>query len=170
MLQPRDIKIRIASAKLAEVDDRGINAQEFLRFVTYQVPDNCNALLSFDSVVTNEDDMVSNDSREASPVPLPVPLPEEQPAPQPQAIVAAQPNRPASPLLCIVCTEREKQVLLLPCKHYILCAQCFKAFVKTAKQKPGPKSKKTKKTLQFDCPFCRGPVLVHMCIENVFNG
>lgn len=53
--QPRDVKIRDAAAKLAQST---ITPDEFLRQVVYQSPDVCNGLLAFDSVATNEDEVI----------------------------------------------------------------------------------------------------------------
>lgn len=51
----------------------------------------------------------------------------------------------AESLLCIICCERQRTVLLQPCNHYKLCAICYKSIYETAIEK------KTK----FVCPYCR---------------
>jgi Zinc finger, C3HC4 type (RING finger) len=50
---------------------------------------------------------------------------------------------------CIVCMERRRDALLLPCKHLALCAQCAGSLA----GRGWPNG----------CPFCRAPV--HECVE-----
>ena len=44
--------------------------------------------------------------------------------------------------LCVVCQEREKKVLLLPCKHLCMCQQCSNQIGKGDAM----------------CPLCRVPI------------
>ena len=49
----------------------------------------------------------------------------------------------ADVLLCVVCMEREKKVLLLPCKHLCMCKACADKIVAGSAQ----------------CPVCRERIL-----------
>ena len=53
-------------------------------------------------------------------------------------------------LLCVVCMEREKKVLLLPCKHVCMCKVCSDEIVAGSAQ----------------CPVCREHIVDS--IDNVF--
>lgn len=46
--------------------------------------------------------------------------------------------------LCTICIEREKNILLLPCKHLCLCRKCFKD------------------NNLYECPMCRTPIESHL--------
>lgn len=136
--QPRDVKIRDATAKLAQST---ITPDEFLRQVVYQSADVCNALVAFDAVATNDDEMIES---------LELPQePSRTPSPQLQPIAdVASPN-------CRVCLERPKRMALQPCGHLCLCRECHSSMVAMAMATPGPKSEKTKKKLRIKCPICR---------------
>ncbi|XP_037813343.1 uncharacterized protein LOC119604655 [Lucilia sericata] len=48
-------------------------------------------------------------------------------------------------LTCIICCERERQILFDPCKHFKLCQPCYQQLKESAKQKG----------TQTLCPICR---------------
>lgn len=50
--------------------------------------------------------------------------------------------------LCILCCDRERQVLCLPCKHCKICGQCFQKMEESSKIKG----------IKILCPICRSIV------------
>jgi hypothetical protein len=62
-----------------------------------------------------------------------------------QAPAGAAPPAPPAPdpeaLICVVCLEAQRAVVLLPCRHFVTCATC-------AATLPQPRL----------CPMCRVPV------------
>ena len=49
----------------------------------------------------------------------------------------------AIPSICIVCMENNKNSLILPCKHFILCQDCIKKV--------------------DDCPYCKTKIDTRIC-------
>lgn len=52
-------------------------------------------------------------------------------------------DEPNEAILCIVCTERPRSVLTLPCRHLVMCAACLNRLYEK-----GP----------VECPMCRGGI------------
>ena len=52
--------------------------------------------------------------------------------PSQESLVLPHPNRDV--FLCVVCMEREKKVLLLPCKHVCMCKVCSDEIVADSAQ------------------------------------
>lgn len=53
---------------------------------------------------------------------------------------------------CVVCFERERDVVLLPCGHVVLCQQCMQSHFGIEVNPP--------------CPMCRTPIESHMLLNN----
>ena len=52
--------------------------------------------------------------------------------------------------MCIVCMERERSVVLMPCRHIVMCAECGHHVV----------------SLKNGCPMCRQEICSHIVIES----
>ena len=61
---------------------------------------------------------------------------------QPPAAAAETLHDDKNRLLCVVCLEVEKSVLLLPCSHLCMCGTCTESIMASTKQ----------------CPVCRAPI------------
>ena len=59
-----------------------------------------------------------------------------------RAATAAPPPPPSTARECMVCMERPRAALLLPCRHNIVCAGCATALLGRAR----------------GCPLCRTPI------------
>ena len=82
------------------------------------------------------------------PVPMPVPLPS---APQPPP--EQSPPRRDDKLLCVICCEAERKAVLLPCRHFCLCAACVTISTDFYKRTPQPEA-----AVLFRCPVCLAAV------------
>lgn len=61
---------------------------------------------------------------------------------------------------CVICFERTKQVVFLPCKHRVACETCVEEMI--PKQHPPPRNDWIKKpVVLFNCPMCRAGVETH---------
>jgi len=97
----------------------------------------------------------------ALPIPLPLPPAPTPPVSQPVPLPSApQPPREQSPpprrdekLLCVICCEAERKAVLLPCRHFCLCAACVTISTDFYKRTPQPEA-----AVLFRCPVCSAAV------------
>lgn len=149
-MQPRDLKIKEANAKL----NQGLLSPcQFLRQVVYQSPDVCDGLLAFEDVATNVDEVIEILNEPSSLEPQPQPSQSSGDAPSPY---------------CRICMIEPKMIALQPCGHFCLCRTCLDALIARAMASPGSEREKTKKKLKIECPICRAQVLAHKSVY-VYN-
>lgn len=69
----------------------------------------------------------------------------------PAASAATPPSGEEDPD-CVVCFERPRDIVLLPCGHVVLCERCMKEHFGAQVEPP--------------CPLCRTPISSHMLLKN----
>ena len=72
----------------------------------------------------------------------------QPPSPPPQATAPAISPSHKLDMSCLVCNEQRRCVLLLPCRHFILCNQCYDSLQKK------------------ECIMCRQNI--DSCINDIF--
>jgi hypothetical protein len=57
-----------------------------------------------------------------------------------QEFLESQPEVIIDQVQCVICTVNLRNVILMPCKHYTICSDCFEVLDQTK------------------CPMCRSPI------------